>query len=39
MAPKVFTASDGTVFENREEYKKYEFDLSYTFQGKTVLGK
>ena len=31
--PKTFTASDGTVFEDREAYKKYEFELCYTFQG------
>jgi hypothetical protein len=34
MATKTFTASDGKVFDNRAEYKKYEFQLSYTFTDK-----
>ena len=28
-----FTASDGTVFESRSEYRKYEFRTRYTFKG------
>eukprot|EP00616_Rhizochromulina_sp_CCMP1243_P009413 CAMPEP_0118966330 /NCGR_PEP_ID=MMETSP1173-20130426/3806_1 /TAXON_ID=1034831 /ORGANISM="Rhizochromulina marina cf, Strain CCMP1243" /LENGTH=408 /DNA_ID=CAMNT_0006915089 /DNA_START=32 /DNA_END=1258 /DNA_ORIENTATION=- len=35
MAPTTFTASDGTKFTSRAEYRKYEFLLSYTFTSKT----
>lgn len=31
-----FTASDGTVFTDRSEYRKYEFELSYTFRNRTT---
>mmetsp|Transcript_29100 Transcript_29100/g.65132 ORF Transcript_29100/g.65132 Transcript_29100/m.65132 type:complete len:542 (+) Transcript_29100:41-1666(+) len=34
MSTATFTASDGTAFTNRSEYRKYEFQLSYTFTGK-----
>ena len=27
-----FTASDGTIFQGRAEYRRYEFALSYTFR-------
>ena len=30
-----FTATDGTVFEDRSAYRKYEFKTQYTFSGKT----
>jgi len=31
---QTFTASDGKIFENRTEYRKYEFEISYTFSKK-----
>ena len=30
----VFTATDGTEFETRDEWRKYEFATRYTFKGK-----
>jgi hypothetical protein len=27
----MLTASDGTTFEDRRAFRKYEFELSYTF--------
>jgi hypothetical protein len=30
-----YTASDGTVFEDNAAYRKYEFELSYTFRQKS----
>lgn len=27
-----FTASDGTIFKDRAAYRRYEFELSYTFR-------
>jgi hypothetical protein len=30
-----FTASDGTVFTDRAQYRKYEFQLCYTFSDKS----
>jgi hypothetical protein len=32
--PPAFTASDGTGFSDRRAYRKYEFELSYTFKKK-----
>jgi hypothetical protein len=29
-----FTATDGTEFDDRNEYRKYEFATRYTFKGK-----
>lgn len=31
-----YTASDGSVFQDRGEYRKYEFELSFTFRNKHV---
>lgn len=31
FARQTFTASDGKTFTDRSEYRKYEFQLSYTF--------
>lgn len=33
--PAAFTASDGTGFDDRSAYRKYEFELSYTFKKKS----
>jgi protein XRP2 len=30
-----FTASDGKVFTTRQAWRRYEFELSYTFKGQT----
>jgi len=30
--PAKFTASDGTPFQDRREFRKYEFELSFTFK-------
>ena len=30
-----FTASDGTTFEDRRAYRRYEFELSYTFRNQS----
>ncbi|OQS02296.1 hypothetical protein THRCLA_05318 [Thraustotheca clavata] len=30
----VFTASDGTEFEDRDAWRQYEFETNYTFKGK-----
>lgn len=30
-----WTASDGRVFNDRQAYRKYEFELSYSFRGRT----
>ena len=32
-----FTASDGTVFADRREFRKYEFELSYTFRNRGAI--
>lgn len=32
-----FTASDGTVFQDRREFRRYEFELSYTFRNRGGL--
>ena len=30
-----YTATDGTQFEDRNEWRKYEFETNYTFKNKT----
>lgn len=30
----MYTATDGTVFEDRAEYRRYEFETQYTFKNK-----